>query len=61
MRYPLCFLAVVPGICCVMGCKKDMSQVVREALAAEKAAKLASDSAPSSGQFRDEIACILSR
>ncbi|QJB35076.1 hypothetical protein HF324_28615 [Chitinophaga oryzae] len=45
MRYlPLCFLAVVLGICCMIGCSKDMSQVTREELAAQKAAKLASDS-----------------
>ncbi|MBC9911568.1 hypothetical protein [Chitinophaga varians] len=46
MRYlPLYFLAVLLGICCVIGCKKDMTEVARQELAAEKAAKLGLDSA----------------
>ncbi len=45
MKYlPLYFLAVILGICCMIGCSKDMSQVAREELTAEKAAKLAADS-----------------
>ncbi|WP_343744333.1 hypothetical protein [Chitinophaga sp.] len=42
MKYlPLIFLAVMLGICCVIGCRKDMTEVARQELAAEKAAKLA--------------------
>ncbi|WP_212001839.1 hypothetical protein [Chitinophaga sp. HK235] len=44
MRYlPIYFLAVLLGICCVIGCKKDMSEVTLQEMAAQKA-KLSADS-----------------
>lgn len=42
MRYlPIYFLTLLLGICCAIGCRKDMTEVVRQQEAAAKAAKLA--------------------
>lgn len=56
MRYlPLYFLALVLGICCMIGCRKDMSEVAREELAAQKAAGVDSVGNPRDTTHHDSI------